>query len=169
MKLQMSTFFTLCDYAFRCVFELAAYRSANPNGKISLKPLFVERGMMGLMCLAPVISRDDSSASCELLLHGAIWKKKSENWRCRDVFSVSTCFHMFPLLLVLRLGTYFAAFLFWLGLVFNISQGQAGPHLAPFPLNCGGQDQRNWGRCRPCKEAERPDTSKEWHRVTTIK
>jgi hypothetical protein len=75
MKLQMFTFFTLCDYAFRCVFELAAYRSANPNGKISLKPLFVERGMMGLMCLAPVISRDDSSASCELLLHGAIWKK----------------------------------------------------------------------------------------------
>lgn len=55
-----------------CVFELAAYRSANPNGKISLKPLFVERGMMGLM-----------------------------------------------------LGTYFAACLFWLGLVFNISQGQA--------------------------------------------
>jgi len=116
MKLQMFTFFTLCDYAFRCVFELAAYRSANPNGKISLKPLFVERGMMGLMCLA-VIFRDDSSAS--------------ENWRCRDVFRVSTCFHMFPLLLVLRLGTYFAAFLFWLGLVFNISQGQARPHLAP--------------------------------------
>ena len=24
-----------------CVFELAAYRTANPNGKITLKPLFL--------------------------------------------------------------------------------------------------------------------------------
>ena len=49
---------TLAGHFFphgRCVFELAAYRSANPNGKISLKPLFVERGMMGLMCLDVMI------------------------------------------------------------------------------------------------------------------
>ena len=32
-----------------CIFELAAYRSANPNGKITLKPLFVERGILLLV------------------------------------------------------------------------------------------------------------------------
>ena len=32
-----------------CIFELAAYRTANPSGKISLSPLFVERGFAVLM------------------------------------------------------------------------------------------------------------------------
>lgn len=47
----------------RCIFELAAYRSANPNGKITLKPLFVERGILLLVRLAlhMVLQGEDSS------------------------------------------------------------------------------------------------------------
>ena len=38
-----------------CVFELAAYRTANPDGKITLAPLFVENGAAGCCLGAHVI------------------------------------------------------------------------------------------------------------------
>mmetsp|Transcript_60167 Transcript_60167/g.134234 ORF Transcript_60167/g.134234 Transcript_60167/m.134234 type:complete len:522 (+) Transcript_60167:2-1567(+) len=33
-----------------CVFELAAYRKANPQGHIKLKPLYIEAGVLALIC-----------------------------------------------------------------------------------------------------------------------
>ena len=76
-----------------CVFELAAYRKANPDGRMVLAPLFIEAGVL--------LRLGDPKLQTSIL------------WNNLNLADVTLCFR--KLLPRSLLGTYFAAFLFAVG------------------------------------------------------